>query len=121
MSAVKRMGFRRDLLIWVVLLGSACVGQLAPLLACCGYHESFNYNEGWNVFYANLVARGGPVDAPPPEFMLADYTSFSFHVAKLSPFFGRPLNDGRILAVWWLSKDSCVRWNVTQVGNHDFV
>jgi len=85
---------------WISLLALACIVQYWPLLARLRYHFSLNYNEGFNVHYADVVARGQGLYAQPPKFMVMGYPPFSFHtIAILAPGLGGPLVTGRTLAL----------------------
>jgi hypothetical protein len=63
-------------------------------------HLSFNYNEGWNAYWADAVMHGHRVYAEPPGYTVANYPPLWFHLlAAMGRPFGGVNPAGRWIAL----------------------
>jgi len=89
--------------VWfVAFLMVACLAVAAlwyPVQRISQFAD-INYNEGWNVYKADMTARGVPLYAVPPGFTATDYPPLSFHlIGFLGKFMGGFLAAGRWIAL----------------------
>lgn len=99
----------------VLSLAAGVALGLIHIASVIGFHVSFDPNEGWNAYFAQLAMRTGSPYPAPHGFMIDNYPPLSFYlIGALGKLFGDALIAGRIVALAALAATAGAIWGAAR-------